>query len=364
MRNVILRDKVEKAHQSFIDSIDNEAICRLASSYRNGTPCKTFDNPKHGSFNFCVFIEFDTSPPERWVVRIPLPARAVWIDERIETQLATMRYVAAKTTIPVPRDLGFKKGKRWRTYIRPTEATKKLHSQLADLYIQLRQLEFPAIGALGLPIIDGKPSYDCSADDIRVCHRPLSIEVAMQELEGMDPGSRIKPNTTFPTARSFIDALFWFTENEFDKSPDPGLDKRGGRNSLYARHHFRRFVLDTWLDSTADKGPFVLMHGDVLMLMSKLLFDDDLNLYRRLVAVIEDRERVLRAPPGLSREWAKTEEARCDTAVVMALLSLDLTYSVFWDLIFYATEEKSDDPDFKKFYMKAIHPGAESFASS
>ncbi|KAM5380828.1 hypothetical protein ACJZ2D_003352 [Fusarium nematophilum] len=283
MRNVILRDKVEKAHQSFIDSIDNEAICRLASSYRNGTPCKTFDNPKHGSFNFCVFIEFDTSPPERWVVRIPLPARAVWIDERIETQLATMRYVAAKTTIPTLKDLGFKKGKRWRTYIRPTEATKKLHSQLADLYIQLRQLEFPAIGALGLPIIDGKPSYDCSADDIRVCHRPLSIEVAMQELEGMDPGSRIKPNTTFPTARSFIDALFWFTENEFDKSPDPGLDKRGGRNSLYARHHFRRFVLDTWLDSTADKGPFVLMHGDVLMLMSKLLFDDDLNL----VAVLD-----------------------------------------------------------------------------
>lgn len=152
-----------------------------------------------------------------------------------------MDYIQGQTL----KDLGFKKGKKWRTYIRPTEATNKLHSQLSDLYIQLRQLEFPEIGALGLPVVDGKLSYDCSADDIRVCHRPLSIEVAMQELEGMDPGSRIKPKTTFSTARSFIDALLWLAENEFDKSPDPGLDKRGGHNSLYARYHFRRFILNT-----------------------------------------------------------------------------------------------------------------------
>lgn len=91
MRNAILKDKAEKARQRFIESIDTEAICRLASSYHNGLSCKIFDTPKHGSFNVCVFVEFDTSPPERWVVRIPLPTRAVWIDERIETQLATMR---------------------------------------------------------------------------------------------------------------------------------------------------------------------------------------------------------------------------------------------------------------------------------
>ncbi|KAH8659546.1 hypothetical protein BGZ61DRAFT_465116 [Ilyonectria robusta] len=97
------------------------------------------------------------------------------------------------------KDLGFKKGKKWRSYPRPTEAIAKLHEQLADLYVQLRQLEFPEIGALGLPIVDGKPSYDCDADDIRVCHRPISIEMIMQELEGMNPGARIKPRTTFLT---------------------------------------------------------------------------------------------------------------------------------------------------------------------
>lgn len=340
------------------------------------------------------------------------------------------RYVAAKTTIPVPRvnaysftegspiqtafilmdyiqgqtlkDLGFKKEKKWRSYTRPTEATSKLHEQFSDIYIQLRQLEFPEIGALGLHAVDGRPSYACDPDDIHVCHRPISIEIMMQELEGMDPGARIKPRTTFSTVRSFVDALFWLAENEFEKSPDIGLDIRGGRNTLYARHHFRRFVLNIWLDSATDKGPFVLMHGDMNMLMSNLLFDEELTLVGvldwewscvvpaemlvspvwltgggpewmligknlfytevgRLIATTRDRERALQVPPRLSQEWAKME-TWCHTAVVIALLSPDLTYDVYWDLVFYKVEEpRSEDPDFRKFYMKAIHPRLTAF---
>lgn len=91
MRNAILKDKAEKDRQRFIDSLDTEAICRLASSYHGGIPCTTFGSPKHGSFNVCIFVKFETNSPERWAVRMPLPARAAWIDERIETELATMR---------------------------------------------------------------------------------------------------------------------------------------------------------------------------------------------------------------------------------------------------------------------------------
>lgn len=432
MRNAIIKDKADKERQRFVESIDTDAICRLASSYHAGVPCKTFGSPKHGSFNVCVFVEFDScSPPERWAVRIPLPARTAWIDEKIEAELATMRYVTAKTTIPVPhvhaysftkgspiqsafiimdyiqgqhlKDLGFSMGKKWfDCFLRPTALTMKLHEQLADIYIQLRQLEFPKIGALGLPVVDGKPSYTCDPDDIHVCHRPLSIEITMQEFEGMDPGARIKPGTTFSTTRSFIEALFWLAENEFDKSPDTGLDTRLGRNFLYARHQFRRFVLDTWLDSAADEGPFVLMHGDMSMLVTNLLFDEDLNLVGvldwewscvvpaqmlvppvwltgggpewmllgtnlfctevgRLVAAIRDRERALQVPPRLSQEWAKME-TRCHTAVVMALLSPDLTYRVYWDLVFYEVEEPRPEPeDYRKFYMEAIHPRLTAF---
>ncbi|KND92787.1 hypothetical protein TOPH_02806 [Tolypocladium ophioglossoides CBS 100239] len=149
---------------------------------------------------------------------------------------------------------------------RLTEATRKLHEQLADL-------EFPEIGALGLPVVDGKPSYDCDPDDIRVCHRPISIEIMMQELEGTNPGARIKPRTTFSTARSFPR-----TNSTHPPTLDSTLRGGGARATLYARHHFRRFVLNTWINSAADKGPFVLMHGDMLMLMSNLLVDEELTL--------------------------------------------------------------------------------------
>lgn len=50
------------------------------------------------------------------------------------------------------------------------------------------------------------------------------------------------------------------------------------------------------------------------------------------------------------------------TAVVMALFSPDLTYRVYWDLIFYLTEEKkSDDADFEKFYIEVIEPRLTAF---
>lgn len=91
MRNAIIKDRADKERQRFIDSIDTEAICRLASSYHGGDPCNTFKPHKRGSFNVCYFVQFDTSPPERWVVRIPLPARIAWIDEKVEAELATMR---------------------------------------------------------------------------------------------------------------------------------------------------------------------------------------------------------------------------------------------------------------------------------
>ncbi|KPM42315.1 hypothetical protein AK830_g4298 [Neonectria ditissima] len=142
MRNTIIKDKADKEHQSFVESIDTNAICRPASSHHAGLPCKTFRSPKHGSFNVYIFVEFNSySPPERWAIRIPLPARTAWIDEKIEAKLATMRYVTTKTTIPVPylhaysftesspiqpafiildyiqgqhlKDLGFSMGKKW-----------------------------------------------------------------------------------------------------------------------------------------------------------------------------------------------------------------------------------------------------------
>ncbi|KAH7175799.1 hypothetical protein EDB81DRAFT_771123 [Dactylonectria macrodidyma] len=436
MANLVVRAKVEREIDQFVESIDTDAVCRIASSYHGGVPCKTFGAPKHGCFNICISVVFDTSPPEKWVVRIALPALDAWIDERIETQLATMKYVSAKTTIPVPRvhgwsftddspigsafiimdyvhgytldELGFpfRTDSRPRCFLDLGWAKHKYRQQLADFYTQLRQLEFPKIGALGFPTKNGKPLFDCGADEIEVIHRPMPMEMTTQEFQGMDPAASVPAMTTYSTARSFVeDAVLSLASNDFDKSPDIGLNVRGGRDALYAQHHFHRFVLDNWLDSKQDKGPFVLMHGGLNMLLDKLVFDTELNLvgvldwefscvipaqmmvppvwltgggpetmltYKKdyfrevssIVAAITEREYALDLPPRLSQEWVKME-TWCHTAVVLSMVRPDLIYETYWFYLFHEVEGKIPwGVDFRNFYKWAIAPRLVAFMES
>lgn len=199
------------------------------------------------------------------------------------------RYVSAKTTIPIPRvhgyafsdtgpnglpciiidyvegkkltDLRFGKYNTSWSFLRLDDAesptAKHLYRQLADVYVQLRQLEFPQIGALGLPSRD-TPAMTCNPDDIRVCHRPLSIEVAQQELYGLEPGEAFPPKTTMATAKEFVDGLLWLADNKLDKEYDQRMDEVEPASVLYTAHHFKQFVRDDWVDLSANEGPFVL----------------------------------------------------------------------------------------------------------
>ncbi|KAH7157741.1 hypothetical protein B0J13DRAFT_581780 [Dactylonectria estremocensis] len=397
MDQAILKTEVEREIERFVESINTNAICRLASSYHGGVPCQKSRVPKHGCFNVCIFVVFNTSPPDRWVVRIALPALAAWIDERIETQLANMKYVSAKITIPVPRvhgysftddspidsafiiidyihgytldefSLPFKTDSRTRCFINLAWARHKYRKQVADFYIQFRQDEFPKIGALGLPInlMNGQPSFDCDPSRIHVVHCPMPMVMAAQE--------------------SFVeDAILSLARNDFDKSLNIGLNARGGRDTLYAQHHFRRFVLDNWLDSDKDKAPFFLVHGGLSMLLDKLVFDAKLNLVgvldwawscvipaqmmvppawemSSLVAAITEREYVLGLPPRLSQEWVKME-TWCHSAIVMAVTRLDLIHETYWFFLFNETEGKIPwGVDFRCFYKWAIIPRLVAF---
>lgn len=106
--------------------------------------------------------------------------------------------------------------------------------------------------------------------------------------------------------------------------------------------------------------PVWLSGGDLKwMLLGTNLFYNEAG---RLVAAVRNREQALQVPPRLSQEWAKSE-AWCHTAIVVALLSPDLTYDVYWDFVFYEAEEPRPDPgfDFRTFYMRAIHPRLTAF---
>ncbi|KAJ4309519.1 hypothetical protein N0V84_011454 [Fusarium piperis] len=143
---------------------------------------------------------------------------------------------------------------------RPTKARERMYEKLSQVYIQLRRLEFPEIGALGLP----------RGDDDRT----------IRQGEGLMPTSKFPEHATFKTAKEYVDALLWLGDNLLDKGKNSMIDIRGER-VLYASHYFRRFVMESWLDPALDRGPFVLVHGDLGI--QNLLWDDNLNL----VAVLD-----------------------------------------------------------------------------
>ncbi|KAH7119375.1 hypothetical protein B0J13DRAFT_651212 [Dactylonectria estremocensis] len=94
------------------------------------------------------------------------------------------------------------------------------------------------------------------------------------------------------------------------------------------------------------------------MLLNKSSFYTEVG---RLVATIRNREQALQVPPRLSREWAKIQ-TWCHTAVVIALLSPDLTHDIYGHFLFDEIEEAMPpDSDFREFYLTAIAPRLTAF---
>lgn len=454
-----MQDKMMRERERFVNSIDPEAVCRLASSYHNGENCKVFRPPKHGSFNVCWFVEFDLPAvskdpqvkPDRWVVRIPISARVPWVDEKIEVEVATMRsvmhgltdvalfltissYIAAKTRIPVPRihawsfikgssineayiimdyvegkslsQLGFPDGPEWKGW--PNKPKNLVRKQLADVYIQLRSLEFSSIGALGLPVKTssptatepGGPLNDKEADDhsksanplstdvsgITVRHRPMPVELLMQEVEGRDPARIIPRGKTFKTSNEYSNALLSLADNNLDKATDMWLDTRDSRDVIYGSYDFKRFVTEEWLDPALNDGPFVLMHGDLSFHGGNLLWDENYRLLAVLdwewsyvvpvqhfvpplwligfydvleLAVrkrswmwevqvlrhaIKAREKMHGFPPHLSDEWEKMEEWP-HILIALGLLRPESIFHVYWGFLTCQISGLDADPE-------------------
>ncbi|EEU47542.1 uncharacterized protein NECHADRAFT_78074 [Fusarium vanettenii 77-13-4] len=325
MRDRIIDDQIRREREIFIRLLKEEkgeAICTLASSYHDGAPCHIFA-VTHGSFNICFMIQFNdplTTPADRWVVRIPFPGRVPWIDEKIDSEIATMmyippdeysigsltmaRYIAKNTTIPIPKihawsyeaqspighafiimdhvqgtplnALLFRREERWAgSPTHPSPDLARVHEQLADIYIQLRGLEFPEIGALGMPTSD--------SSGITIRHRPLPIEVALQEVEKLKPTEFFPEKKTFKTAREYIQALVKLGHNRLVRAEDPDMGSLEVASRVALAHNeFYKHMLTRWQWRTKSK-PFVLMHGDLTLHGNNLLWDDKLNL----VAVLD-----------------------------------------------------------------------------
>ncbi|KAG4428691.1 hypothetical protein IFR05_015829 [Cadophora sp. M221] len=290
-RDPLVQARVHRDRDQFIASIRDEDVRSLAALYHNGDACEFFKPPIRGSYNICYFVQFQTlidGAGDRWVVRVPLaPCLAFGSSSKLESEVATMLLVAEKTTIPIPKihayalsdDTGplssflilqYIEGRKLtHTDLRglSDEQCTRLHTSLAGIYAQLRRLEFPSIGCL----TRGSGGFE-------VCKRTVSIDLNMQELEGLAPrciqSRYYGSGSTLTSATEYVAMLLEIADNAFagDRSP---ISQEEGEDQLYHLHIFRQYA-SRWANNNLDNGPFVLVHGDLELF--NLLFDDNMDI--------------------------------------------------------------------------------------
>ncbi len=143
----------------------------------------------------------------------------------------------------------------------------RLYTSLADMYIQLRRLDFPSIGCL----VRRPQGY-------QVRKRVNTIELNMQELEGL-ASSEIQnlyygASGTLSSANEYVAMLLQIADNALSKGPGTPSQEEG-EDLLYHLHIFRQYA-EGWVDHSLDNGPFVLVHGDLEIF--NLLLGHDMSI--------------------------------------------------------------------------------------
>ncbi|EEP81030.1 predicted protein [Uncinocarpus reesii 1704] len=203
--------QLDEAAKAFIAAIDRDRVCSLASSFhRESWPCRIFGDVSKGGYNACfpiVFITPEGNKADRWMVRVPLIPRLAFPEEKMRSEITTMKYISEKIKIPVPRIYGYSmqgnnilglpfllleyiEGKSLLT-IRLNQLSideqEHLYPQLSERYLELsQQQKSDRIGALTLDQNDDKWVFSHN--------RPLSIFVNGQVLGGLDACRHMGPS--------------------------------------------------------------------------------------------------------------------------------------------------------------------------
>ena len=92
-----------KAWQDHMSSIGS-GILKLASKYCNDQPCYA-TGVRGGAFNYCIEVVFDEDEGEEahWMMRFPIPGAVMHPEAKVRHEVAVMRYLYEKTSIPVPK---------------------------------------------------------------------------------------------------------------------------------------------------------------------------------------------------------------------------------------------------------------------
>ncbi|KAJ9130316.1 Phosphotransferase enzyme family protein [Pleurostoma richardsiae] len=148
----------------------------IASQHRQGRPCRVVQRIR-GAFNYCFRIRFDEGDDE-WVLRFPVPGDTMNAMRKVQNEAAVMRFLKDNTTIPVPElitsgvahgefeglgpyiIMNFVDGVSLDDVLLEGDSSLKkdipdpvletIYRQIANIYLQLFQLDFSKIGSLSV----------------------------------------------------------------------------------------------------------------------------------------------------------------------------------------------------------------------
>ncbi|KAI0108031.1 kinase-like domain-containing protein [Daldinia grandis] len=318
--------EVEAWERSLNKSHIYRGIIDLIKTYRPGEAVE-LHRPIRGGYN--VFYRLEYKDGSSVAMRIPCEGIVKFPEEKVRYEVATMRYVAANTTIPVPRIYHFGAAAENPVGLGPfiimdyiehertmSDALKDpalepdeshvldptidegrlefLYGQMANIVLQLSTLKFPRIGSLG----------EDQNGDISVSGRPLIQNMnSLLEFAGVAP--TLLPSRPYDTSDEWFCALadMHLAQLTFQHN-DAVLDEDDARDKYLARQLFRRLASEGQLTSRLDAGVddggkdidgsgFGLYSEDLRP--SNVLIDKD----DRVVGVI-DWEFAYAAPPQFS----------------------------------------------------------------
>ncbi|UNI23869.1 hypothetical protein JDV02_009662 [Purpureocillium takamizusanense] len=298
------------------------AIGILILKYRPGDPLE-LHRPIRGGYNIIFRLQYKDGSSA--VMRIPHKGAVKFPDEKVGYEVATMRYVAANTTIPVPHIYHHGTGAENPTglgpfiimdyiehertmsdalndpLLQPDEShilnsnisepiLELLYGQMANIMLQLSMLSFPRIGSL----------LQDEHGDISVAGRPLIQNMnSLVEFASVPP--TWLPSQPYSTSKEWYTAMadMHMMQATFQRN-DTILDEDDARDKFVARRLFQRAAtsgrlyveVDDPNDETSGTG-FLLYSEDLRP--SNVLIDEKL----RVVGVI-DWEFAYAAPAQFS----------------------------------------------------------------
>ncbi|KAH8168578.1 phosphotransferase enzyme family protein [Sarocladium implicatum] len=270
-------DKGDKEAEAWERSLHKAQLYRDIGSfilqYRPGKPVE-LHSPVRGGYN--IFYRLEYNDGSSTALRSPCKGIVKCPDEKIRYEVATMRFIAEETTIPVskvyhygtaaenPTGLGpfiimvYTEHERTMSealndpiinsdvshILDPNVSTEKfefLYRQMANIVLQLSRLTFDHIGSL------------VETEDFQVSGRPLTMNMN-SILEFTEAPQSLLPNRQYSTSAEWYSALadMHMTQLVFQHN-DAIEDEDDARDKYVARQLFRRLAAEGRLGSAFDE---------------------------------------------------------------------------------------------------------------